>query len=281
MTVLALAKSFQANHLASLKNLSEKNQFKFYIKNDKAFINLIKSIKTILAEDQYIVIRGLINGSEDFFEVFIEEFGIYYGVIERTGIKLDCDYTGCNRKALNLHNDDAIDLDNQPKFGFIQVTKTDPVMKVSNGVVVIKELVSKLKYENQKLLDELLTTSVPMLSYGVNYVSDQRDEIIINQPILYKKDGTYQVRFDDSRVAHFYYKKGLKQSYQELNMIESFVKAAHEIKHKYYLECGDILIQNNLTTLHDRSECSLEINEDGSFDSREIMVSFARDGLHK
>lgn len=276
MTVLTLAKSFQASHLASLEKFTEKNQFKFYIKNDNSFINLVKSIKTILAEDQHIVIRGLINSSEEFFEAFIEEFGIYYGAVERSGIKLDCNYTGCNRNALNLHNDDAIDIDNQPSFGFIQVTKIDPFLNVSNGVVIIKELVRKLKYENPTLLEALLTTPVPMLSYGVNYVSELRDEIIINQPILYKKNGTYQVRFDDSRVAHFYYKKGLKQRFEELIMIENFVKAAHEVKHKYYLGCGDILIQNNLTTLHDRSECSLEMNEDGSFNSREIMVSFAR-----
>jgi len=276
MAVLTLSSAFQANHLVSLKELSEKEQFKHYIQHDKAFINLVESIKTILIEDQHIAIRGLVNNSEAFFEAFVEEFGVYYGAIERTGIKLDCNYTGCNRKALGLHNDDAIDVQNQPKFGFIQVTKPDPILNVSNGVVIIKELVRKLKYENPKLLEALLTAPVPMLSYGVNYISDQRDEIIINEPILYKKDGIYQVRFDDSRVAHYYYKKKLKQSYQELDMIESFVKAAHEIKHEYQLECGDILIHNNLTTLHDRSECSLQINEDGSFDSREIMVSFAR-----
>jgi hypothetical protein len=276
MPILALTKEFQTSHLASLKDLSKKEQYKNYIQNEKAFINLVESIKTILTEDQHIVIRGLINSSEAFFEAFVEEFGVYYGAIERTGIKLDCDYTGCNRKALSLHNDDAIDLDNQPRFGFIQVTKPDPVLKVTNGVVVIKELVRKLKYENPHLLEALLTTTVPMLSYGVNYIDNHRDEIITQESILYKKNGSYQVRFDDNRVAHYYYKKGLRQSYQELDMIEKLAKTANEIKHKYHLECGDILIQNNLTTLHDRSECSLEINEDGSFNSREIMVSFAR-----
>jgi hypothetical protein len=276
MTVLTLSKIFQANHLIGLENLSEKEHFKQYIQNDKSFINLVNATKTILAEDQHIVIRGLVNNSEKFFEAFVEEFGVYYGVIERTGIKLDCNYTGCNRKALGLHNDDAIDVNNQPKFGFIQVTKPDPILKVGNGVVIIKDIVRKLKFENPRLLEALLATSVPMLSYGVNYIGGEDKEIIVNSPILYIKEGSYQVRFDDSRVAHYYYKKGLKQSHQELDMIESFIKAAHEVKRVYYLECGDVIIVNNLTTLHDRSECSLEIDLDGSFNTREIMVSFAR-----
>ena len=59
-------------------------------------------------------------------------------------------------------------------------------------------------------------------------------------------------------------------------MIESFIKVAHNVKHVYHLECGDVIIVNNLTTLHDRTECSLEMNLNGSFNTREIMVSFAR-----
>lgn len=276
MAIVALSNDFQASHMASLKDLREKQQFKHYIQQNRAFIQLIDSVKSILSKDQHIIIRGLKNNSEIFFEAFIEEFGVFYGAVERTGIKIDCNYTGCSRKALGLHNDDAVDIYNQPKFGFIQVIKPDPLIPVINGVVIIEELVNKLRFENPKLLDDLLTTPVPMLSYGINYISDQRDEIIIREPILYKKGNTYQVRFDDSRIAHYYYKKNLKQSYKELCMIENFIKIAHNIKHEYQLECGDILIHNNLTTLHDRSECSLLINEDGHFDSREIMVSFAR-----
>ncbi|MBE0471592.1 MAG: TauD/TfdA family dioxygenase [Methyloprofundus sp.] len=276
MAIVTLSNDFQASLMAGLKDLHEIQQFKHYIKKNKAFVQLVDSLKKILSEDQHVVIRGLANNSEVFFEAFIGEFGVFYGAIERTGIKIDCKYTGCNRKALGLHNDDAVDIYNQPKFGFIQVTKPDPLKSVSNGVVVIDDLVKKLKFENPKLLDDLLAIPVPMLSYGINYISDQRDEIITGEPILYKKDGMYQVRFDDNRIAHYYYKKKLKQSHEELCMIENFIKIAHNIKHIYHLECGDILIHNNLTTLHDRSECSLLINEDGHFDSREIMVSFAR-----
>ena len=170
--VLALSSAFQASHLDCLKGLNKKEEFKHYIQHDKAFVNLVKSIKTILFEDQHVAICGLFNNSELFFEAFIEEFGVYYGAVERTGIKLDCNYTGCNRKALGLHNDDAIDVKNQPKYSFIQVTKPDPVLNVVNGVVVIKELVKKLKYENPNILEDLLTIPVPMLSYGVNYISN-------------------------------------------------------------------------------------------------------------
>lgn len=276
MTVLKLSESFQVNHLTGLKGLSEKEHHKHYIQTDKSFICLVKAIKAILAEDQHVVIRGLINNSEMFFEAFIEEFGVYYGAIERTGIKLECNYTGCNRRALGLHNDDAVDVYTQPKFGFIQVTKPDPVLKVGNGVVVIKDVVRRLEFENPKLLEALLTTPLPMLSYGVNYVSGQDNEIVVSEPILYVKNGSYHVRFDDSRVAHYYYKKGLKQSYQELDMIESFIKVAHDVKRAYHLEGGDVIIFNNLTTLHDRTECSLEIDLSGNFNTREIMVSFAR-----
>jgi len=276
MTILKLSKLFQANHKISLEQFCTKEQYKNYIDNNLTFTNLISSIKTILKEDKYIILRGLINNSDGFFEVFVEEFGLFYGNIEKTGIKIDCDYTGCNRKALGLHNDDAIDINNQPKFGFIQVTKTDPVLNVRNGVVVISELVNKLKYENPELLNSLINNPVPMLSYGVNYIDKKYDEILIKEPIIYKKYNEYHVRFDDSRIAHYYFKNKLKQSHSELSMIEEFIKASNSIKHEFNLECGDIFIHDNLTTLHDRSECSIEINEDGSFNTREIMVCFSR-----
>lgn len=276
MAVLSLSDTFKVSHKTSLERLHTQEEYDDFVHNDPSFFHLINAVKKILSQDQYVIIKGLINDSEMFFQSFIKEFGVYYGAVERTGIKLECNYTGCNRKALGLHNDDAIDIDNQPKLGFIQVTKEDPLLEVVNGIVIIKELVGKLKLENPALLEELLCTPVPMLSYGINYISGERNEIITSQPILYIKDNVYQVRFDDSRTAHFYYKKQKTQSTKELNMIENFIKIAHEIKHEYHLECGDILMHNNLTTLHDRSECSLQIDEAGNIHSREIMVSFAR-----
>ncbi|TWX68549.1 hypothetical protein ESZ36_08625 [Colwellia demingiae] len=276
MTILKLSKLFQDNQQINLKQLDTKDEYRDYIKNNKSFTNLISSIKTILKEDKYIIVRGLVSDSDKFFEVFVEEFGLFYGAVEKTGIKIDCDYTGCNRKALGLHNDDAIDIKNQPKFGFIQVTNPDPVLHVMNGIVIISELVNKLKYENPDLLKSLLNNPVPMLSYGVNYVDKNNDEIVINEPVLYKKNNEYHVRFDDSRIGHFYYKNKLAQSSNELDMIEKFIKVSHSIKHEFHLECGDILIHDNLTTLHDRSECSIEINFDGSFNTREIRACFAR-----
>lgn len=59
MAIVALSNDFQASHMASLKDLREKQQFKHYIQQNRAFIQLIDSVKSILSEDQHIIIRGL------------------------------------------------------------------------------------------------------------------------------------------------------------------------------------------------------------------------------
>ena len=39
---------------------------------------------------------------------------------------------------------------------------------------------------------------------------------------------------------------------------------------------SNIFIHNNKRCLHDRGDCSMELNEDGTFNTREIFVSFVR-----
>ena len=279
MPILSLSKTFQSDLRGKLEGSTSVKSITHVLNSIPTFISIKESIQKVLDEDKFVVIKGFPVGSKKdrlFFEALVSQFGQFYGAVEFTGIKVDCRYAACSRNALTLHNDDPIDLVKQPKLGVIQVIKQDPLFKVENGVVIIRELIRVLKFENKKLLDDLLSTPVPMLSYGVNYDDDNKDEIVINEPILRKTEVGYMVRFDFDRNKFYYQIKQEKQKYEESKMIYDFLFYADKIKKTMVLELGDILIHNNLEALHDRGECSIEFNEDGSLNSREILVSFVR-----
>ncbi len=247
------------------------------LKNSNQFDILISSIKKILENNQFIIIKNIgFNNSKSMFEYFVKQFGNYYGMVEYTDIKLDCNYTGCTFGHIELHNDDAIDLTNQPIYGFIQVIKEDPLKLPKNGIVKIMDMVRYLEVYELDLLDEFLSTKIPMLSKGVNYNDTNKDIIEIFEPLIYTKDNKYFTRFDITRIKYYYKFHNKKQDRKESLLIDNFLKYAKKFRSEFYLENGDILIHNNKTTLHDRTACSMELNIDGTFNSREIFVSFAR-----
>lgn len=279
MSNIYLSKDFQTGLMKRLEGLFSADLIFTTLNQDPIFINLVKDLKKILSEDKYVLIKGLPAGTSqnrDFFAAFVRMFGEYYGTVEFTGIKIDCHYTGCSRNALTLHNDDAIDLLNQPKYGFIQVIRNDPLFEVENGVVLIRELVRLLKFEQPDLLQDLLTKPIPMLSYGVNFESNKKEELICHENILLKTDTGYKVRFDFDRNRYYYQVKKIKQSYAEAKMIYDFLQWANKVKKNIFLDKGDVLILDNHETLHDRGECSVAYEADGSINSREIFVSFVR-----
>ncbi|SDY51081.1 TauD/TfdA family dioxygenase [Acinetobacter kyonggiensis] len=247
------------------KNLLEKEDFMF----------LIDSLKKMLINEKFIVLQNTPFSTAKQLEAFVYFFGEYYGNIEYTGIKVDCSYTGCASHQLTLHNDDAIDLEKQPNIGFIQVITEDPVFDVENGIVVIRELIGKLKYDAPELLDELMTHEVSFRSLGINYESMDKKVIEIKKPILYLEDNQYKVRFDLDRIKYHYQSTNEIQAYSESKMIYDFLKHCNEIKKSIFLKKGDILIFDNKSTLHDRTECSIGIDIGSRIFSREIFVSFA------
>lgn len=245
--------------------------------NSREFNFLINTVKKILEQNHYIIVRNIgFNNSKQMFEYFVKQFGNFYGMVEYTDIKLDCNYTGCNFSYIELHNDDAIDLLNQPLLGFIQIKKEDPLKLPKNGIVKINDLVRYLEVYKPLLLEELLNTKIPMLSRGINYDDTNKDVIEINESLIYIEDNKYLVRFDLTRIKYYYKFYNKKQNERESLLIDEFLKYAKLFRKEFYLEEGDILIHNNKTTLHDRTECSLELNIDGTFNSREIFVSFSR-----
>lgn len=238
---------------------------------------LFDTVKKILSQEKYVHIRGVPILSDSGWNAFANCFGTFYGVVERTDIKVDCPYSACAINPLTLHNDDAIDLNRQPKYGFIQVTREDPLGEVENGIVLVRELVQKLKYENPELLKILINRPVPMFSNGVNYDDKESGSIITSTPIIYKgATGDYQIRFDQDRIKRYYMEKNEKQDFEEGKMIYDFLQAAQKIKHKVMLKHSDILVHDNLCALHDRDECNVELYADGSRNTRTISVSFAR-----
>ena len=189
--------------------------------------------------------------------------------------RLHCNYTGCSYNALTLHNDDAVDLNN-PKYSFIQVLSEDPngVTFGWNGVVKIDDVFEYLSIHDKELLDKLFNYPFPMLSFGVSAYSNNREEIILKEPILTYHNEKLRVRFDLSRIKHFYFKKEIKMPGEEMLILDKFLAICQKFRKRYYLSKGDILIVDNHRTLHDREETTIELDERGNLISREIFVSF-------
>ncbi len=248
-----------------------------FVRNDKDFSDIIKKIKVVLEKNLFIIVKniGFIR-EKSLFEAFVKQFGEYYGAVEYTDIKLECPYTGCNYNRINFHNDDTVDIGSQPKYGFIQVQNEDPLKITQNYIVKVDDIVEYLELYNSELLEALFTYKIPMLSYGVNYDAKDNNEIIINEPIFYKDKTNIKVRFDTTRIKHYYWKKNIIQPLEERKLIYDFLQVCEKFSKKLYLEKGDIFIHHNHRTLHDRGDCSMELLEDKTFNTREIFVSFAR-----
>jgi hypothetical protein len=279
MTVLSISTDLnsqihkKAHHISAFVQ-SEADKF---VAQDEHFSLIHNAVHKILEINHFVKIKNIgFLRNKVVFESFIKLFGYFYGVVEYTGIKLDCPYTGCNYSSLLLHTDDAIDLNN-PKYTFIQVLAEDPNGDAFgwNGVVKIDEVFEHLAVHDHVLLDKLFNHKFPLLSYGISAYSDDRDELIIREPIFSYHKEILKVRFDLSRIKYFYFKKNLQMPKEEKMIIEKFLSACHQFRKRYYLSKGDILIVDNHRTLHDREETTIELNQDGSLTSREIFVSFA------
>lgn len=279
MTVLTLSDDLSSKIATKVEriNVYHQSDIDIFLKDDVDFQNIIANTKKILEKNHYVIVKntGFIR-DKAIFEAFVKQFGCFYGAVEYTDIKLDCHYTGCNYNPLELHNDDAIDLKNQPLYGFIQVQNEDPLKLTKNGIVKVDDIVNYLKVYNKKLLDDLLSTTFGMLAYGVNYDGKDKSEIEIHEPILYENKGITYVRFDLTRIQFYYWKKKQELPSKKNTLINNFLSVSKKLRKEVYLGCGDIYIHNNKRTLHDRTECSIELDLDGCVNTREIFVSFAR-----
>ncbi len=280
MPVLQVSKELSGSIATKSQKIKSLPQGKIdtFLKKNTDFQNIVATSKKILDLSFFVVIKNIgFNKEKKIFEAFVKLYGEFYGAVEYTDIKIDRLYTGCKYEAIELHNDDAIDLKNQPKTGFIQAISEDPLQSTKNGVVKIDDIVRYLEVYDADFLDRLFKHKIPMLSYGVNYDGDKKKEIITQHPILYKENDENKVRFDLTRIEHYYWKKKITQTVEEKLLIDKFLNIAKKFRKEFYLAAGDILITHNKRTLHDRTECSFELNSDGSFSTREIFVSFTRE----
>ncbi len=275
MTYLVLSNTIKTEISLWVNHLSKASEIHQILLNKPEFMFLMNSAKRVLFDEKYVVLKNTPFSTAEQLEALIKFFGTFYGKVEHTGIKVKCNYTGCASSKLILHNDDAIDLKSQPTVGFIQVIKEDPLLEVANGIVVVRELIRKLKFEDPALLDLLLSTQVPMLSLGINFESSDKSNITIKSPIIYKENGEYKVRFDYDRIMFYYEYNEIKQSYEEGQMIYKFLQHCESLKKQVMLNKGDILIHQNKLTLHDRTPCSIGIDLNNQLFTREIFVSFA------
>lgn len=277
MAILKISEDFQNSISAKVYEIKHRSQAEIdsFIKNDYDFKNIFNHANKLLEDDLYVVIKNIgFNKERAILESFIKLFGKYYGAIEYTDVKLECSYTGCKYDAIEFHNDDAIDLNSQPDIGFIQVLTEDPLKMTTNGIVKVDDVIKYLAATDQDFLNVLFEYKIPMLSFGINYDGKNKEKIITREPIFYKKADNVNVRFDLTRINHFYWKENLLQSPQEMTILNRFLEILNKFKREYYLETGDILIHNNKRTLHNRGECSFLLNQDRSLQTREIFVSF-------
>jgi len=279
MTILSISKKLQTQITLKTEhiNVFVQKEIDEFVQQDEEFSLIHQSAEKILNKNDFIVIKNIgFNRNKAVLEAFIKLFGRFYGVVEYTGIKIDCNYTGCSFNALTLHNDDAIDINN-PKYTFIQVLSEDPNGESFgwNGVVKIDDVFEYLNLYDKDLLDKLFNYAFPMLSFGVSAYSNNREEIILKEPIFTFHNGKLRVRFDLSRIKHFYFKKEIQMPEEEKIILDKFLMICQKFRKRYYLSKGDILIVDNHRTLHDREETTIELDEKGNLISREIFVSFA------
>lgn len=260
-------------------SLSDQNRLDQLVKENKYFSIIHAHINNVLLKNDYVIVKNIgFNNNLILLESFIKLFGEFYNeTIEYATVKTDCNYTACNTGLIELHNDDMILLDNMPKYGFIQVIKEDPLMLSKNGLVKIKDIVSYLEYYNPKLLNDLFTQRIHMMTYGANYNDTNKQWITTYETILHRKNDEINVRFDLGTINNYYWQNKLKQSQEEKNMITEFLDICKKFRKEYYLETSDIIIHNNRKCLHDRTETAIEINSDGSLNTREILVGFTKD----
>ncbi|MDQ7084441.1 MAG: TauD/TfdA family dioxygenase [Sulfurovum sp.] len=266
--------SFLATKFNKLKLKHNSDIIKFLDETDE-IQNISNSISKLLSKDYFVVLKNfnLVDDKNLFFH-FSSLFGEVYPEIDFTDIKIDCPYTGCVSSYLVWHTDDAILGNLQPKYSTLYIIEEDPLKLPQNGILDIDDLVYYLELNDIDFLEELLTKEFPMLSKGVHYYDSKKEDISISQTLLYEEDNEIKVRFDLHRIKSYYFSKNIKQSIEEKKIINKFLTLADKLKKSVYLEKHDFLILNNRKTLHDRSECSLELNQDGSFNTREIFVGF-------
>jgi len=207
-------------------------------------------------------------------------FGRYYGRVEQTGILVERLYTGCDYNTLDLHTDDAI-AECPPRFTAIQVTTPDPAGGSFgwNGIVKIDDVEKCLAIELPEVHQILFNTSFPMRSVGVSAQSEDQSVIECCFPILTIRDERINVRYDPSRILHYYYKNNAKMPEAMRNVLHYFNETCQRFRKRYFLNVGDILVLNNHRVLHDREETTMELNPDGTLNSRRIMVSFAYENI--
>lgn len=278
MTILSISNELQKQIAIKSDHISVfvQSEIDDFLQQDDQFLLIYRSAEKILNKNCFVAIKNIgFCRNKAVFEAFIKLFGRFYGVVEYTGIKIDCNYTGCSYNALTLHNDDAVDLNN-PKYTFIQVLSEDPNGDTFgwNGVVKIDDIFEYLSIHDKELLDKLFNYPFPMLSFGVSAYSNNREEIILKEPIFTYHNEKLRVRFDLSRIKHFYFKKEIQMPDEEKLILDKFLTICQKFRKRYYLSKGDILIVDNHRTLHDREETTIELDERGNLISREIFVSF-------
>ena len=246
-----------------------------FLEQTQEIKNIYESINKLLSKDYFVVLKNLdLQNDKNLFYRFSSLFGKVYPEIDYTNIKIDCPYTGCISSYLIWHTDDAILGNNQPQYTTIYIIEEDPLKLPQNGILDIDDLVYYLEINDINFLNELLTKEIPMYSEGVHYYDENKDNITVSQTLLYEENNEIFVRFDLHRIKAYYFSKNIKQSIEEKKFINKFLTLADKLKKTIYLEKHDFLILNNRKTLHDRTECSIQLNLDGTTTTREIFVGF-------
>lgn len=244
------------------------------VHNNSEILKYAEDFKKALKVNQFVILKN-VPVSQNLMSMLSKMFGEYCGFIESAEVMTSPSYTASLFQPIKLHNDNAID-DNQYSMTLIGVREEDPLKQTLNGIVRISDVVEYLSVFNTQLLDSLMQHKLPMLSSGINYNDTDKSTIERFIPIISKDEtGEYCCRFDLSRVNYYYWIKNKLQSQEEKRLICDFLDIANKFKKEFYLSYNDIMLINNRTTIHDRSECNFMVNSE-KITSRKIFVSFVQ-----
>lgn len=161
---------------------------------------------------------------------------------------------------LPLHTDYCM-LEHVPEATIIRCVRPDPVCGMGcNGLAVARDVMTS-HFGSQDLY---LFKSVSLPFGGT---SPNGKDFLVSMPILDPSNEPKQltrVRFHPSRVHHGFRLRGLPATSEEAYVLRAFAAAARDVRREVQLKAGDILVVNNHSTLHDRTQCSLELTDTGT-----------------
>ena len=235
--------------------------------------------RSLLVDNGYVCVRGLPLSSDvktiltigiELGEIF-SDLSHQSTIVSEASPCLNAKLQGNQTEQLLMHTDFAM-LTQPPVATIIQCRMSDPLGDEygRNGIAVAQHIVSK--YFGSEELELVVNTPMPFAGR-----TPAGEDIILKTPVLTLcANSLAKVRFHPSRIHHGFRTLGLKPNKDETRVLNTFQEMILSVRREMILRPGDILIVNNHTSLHDRTNCSIQLGIDG-FKSRISHILFVQE----